>query len=193
MDLIKGFDPLGNDRFRKSDALKHNQRWAIIALAIVLALATGQPLFLIGLAAPLVLKSRSSEELEDEERRVIECLRYTVNYNIDAARKSASGETREPMALHAMLEVEFEPGFISTLGDHELAWMKNRYDEMIEHYTENRLRIEKSRDQLREFGSSEQRQLEAYFRGKGELRSGTGAADDGGFDWSSLQTDQDKA
>lgn len=189
MDMIKGFDPLGNERFRKNEALKYSGVWATVVLSVFLAVALSQPFLLFGLFSLMVLKNQDKEAIAAEEEKVIECLRRTANYNIEAAKRNASGEFHQPMALHAMLDTEFDPDFIATLSDHELKWMKDRYDEMIESYTETRLEVEKSRNKLRDFGSSEQRQLEAYFRGKNELGAGNDGDD---FDWNTLEIEKNK-
>lgn len=192
MDMIKGFDPLGNDRFRKNEAMKQSGVWAAVVLSVFFAVALSQPFLLFGLFSLMILKGQDKEAILEEEEQVIECLRQTANYNIEAAKKNAAGIYHEPMALYAMLDAEFDQEFITTLSDHEMEWMKARYDEMIEQYTETRMEIEKSRSKLRDFGNSEQSQLEAYFRGKNELAAGNNGSADDGFDWSSLEIENGK-
>lgn len=155
----------------------------ILAFALILVGATGLAFFLIilGVVAGFSVywdqSKNPHEHLVEEEREVLECLRETANRNIEIARQNALVPAKERVraldGLYDSLETRFGTGFVSDLSDEQITWIRYRYQSMIDAYTRNNLRLERSREHLRNAISPINNRLESYFRGAFEIAAPT--------------------
>lgn len=168
----KALEQVFDRRLRKGTHVKKMGSWGIIvfsAFGIGLTASGFWAVPIIGAGLYLKFGLPKNDSLQAEEAEVMEALRTTANYNIDAAKKRARGESKAPMPFYSTLEEKMGKEFLFSAGDDELNWMKSIYDQMINHYIDTEAKLETAREKFRQLGRPKSNEMEAYFRGKGEL------------------------